>query len=135
MHHAYQYVVLRYVHDVVAQEFINVGVVLFAPDARLIHGRFATDYRRLRAAFSDVDEAHLAATLEYLGVSFAQMVIPSSATTRDIHHLVRQVLPADDSSLQWSPAGSGLTDDCSRTLDQLFHRFVARQPQAATAST
>ena len=38
---AYSFVTLRYVHDVVTGEFANVGVVLYAPDARLLEARFA----------------------------------------------------------------------------------------------
>ena len=40
--------------------------------------------------------------------------------------MARSVLPADDSSLQWSPAGGGLTADTAATLDHLFDRLIAR---------
>ena len=30
---AYSFVVLRYVHDVMIGEFVNIGVTLYAPDA------------------------------------------------------------------------------------------------------
>jgi hypothetical protein len=34
------------------------------------------------------------------------------------------VLGPDDSALQWSPMGSGLTAEAEATLDQLYRRFV-----------
>jgi hypothetical protein len=40
--------------------------------------------------------------------------------------LASQVLPHDDSSLQWSPVGAGLSENLSETLEHLFERFVMR---------
>jgi len=40
--------------------------------------------------------------------------------------IVRQVLPPDDSSLQWSAQGGGFTEDAAKTLDELYKRFVER---------
>src|SRR3546814_11991735 len=38
----------------------------------------------------------------------------------------RSIVPADDSSLQWSPVGSGITDDAQKTLNALFLRMVTQ---------
>ena len=46
---------------------------------------------------------------------------PASVT--DVAHAV---LPPDDSSLQWSPPGSGLSENLSQTLEGLFDRMVTR---------
>ncbi|MGO8675478.1 MAG: hypothetical protein ACLQVX_06370 [Limisphaerales bacterium] len=43
------------------------------------------------------------------------------ATVMDVAHAV---LPPDDSSLQWSPPGSGISDNLSQTLESLFERLV-----------
>jgi hypothetical protein len=40
--------------------------------------------------------------------------------------VAQSVLPRDDSSLQWSPAGSGRTDDPSQALEALYERMVKR---------
>jgi hypothetical protein len=40
--------------------------------------------------------------------------------------IVRQVLPPDDSSLQWAEPGGGFTEDAAKTLEQLFKRYVER---------
>jgi len=51
--------------------------------------------------------------------------------------LAHAILPADDSSLQWSPLGSGLTENPSETLESLFDRFVTRydeRPEVETRS-
>ena len=39
----------------------------------------------------------------------------------------------DDSSLQWSSCGTGVTDDPAKTLDELFERLVTRHEEAHPA--
>ena len=41
----------------------------------------------------------------------------------------------DDSSLQWSPAGSGRTDDPAQALEKLFNRMVMRYEERQAAGT
>lgn len=60
---AYSYVNLRYVHDVVTVEFANVGVVLCAPERRLLTARFTTSHERLSAMFIKIDHPHFRALL------------------------------------------------------------------------
>jgi hypothetical protein len=129
----YTRIVLRYVHDVVTGEFANVGVVLFAPDQRFLRARFVSDYRRLHAIFGEIDEVHLQSIMEHLKRAFANLETRLGRDSRDIGELVHQVLPADDSSLQWSPIGGGVTDDLDGTLNHLFQRFVQRHAEPAPA--
>jgi hypothetical protein len=129
----YSYVVLRYVHEVVRGEFANVGVVLFAPDSQFLRGRFVSDFGRLRAMFDEIDEAHLSAMVRHLDHAFAKFQPGRDDAKPDISQLVQQALPADDSSLQWSPAGGGVTGDLTDTLNHLFHRFVQQHCETATA--
>jgi hypothetical protein len=42
----------------------------------------------------------------------------------DAASLARKAMAADDSALQWSPVGSGLTDNAEATLARLFDRLV-----------
>ena len=46
--------------------------------------------------------------------------------TGEIEQLVRQVLPPDDSSLQWSEAGGGFTENAEETLRNLYSRLVEK---------
>lgn len=127
----YSNITLRYLHDVVSGEFANIGVVLFSPDRRFLEARFTTSYERLNAMFLKVDHLHFRALMRYLANRFDQM----AADIRDGLHvapvtalngIVREVLPADDSSLQWSELGGGFTEDPVATLDELFKRLVER---------
>jgi hypothetical protein len=40
--------------------------------------------------------------------------------------VANSLLPKDDSSLQWSAPGGGITDDPQRTLREVFDRLVGR---------
>ena len=48
-----------------------------------------------------------------------------------IEHLLAKVLPPDDSSLQFSHAGVGLTHDLEKTVEELFERYVNRYSATA----
>jgi len=112
---AYSYVTLRYVHDIVTGEFVNVGVVVYAPSQNFLRARFLTDFRRLNAMFREIDDAHLREMLQYLVVTFDCLEQGASSDASAIVSLVQQVLPADDSSLQWSEAGGGITSESRKS--------------------
>ena len=52
--------------------------------------------------------------------------LPLEKSPGSVMEVAHQIIPADDSSLQWSPPGSGLTDDPSKTLRTLYQRLVTR---------
>jgi Protein of unknown function (DUF3037) len=133
----YSTIILRYVHDVVTGEFANIGVVLYAPDQRFLEARFATSYERLNAIFLKIDHLHFRALMRYMTNRFEEL----SGELRDGLHaqpvnalseMVKQVLPPDDSSLQWSQQGGGITDDPARVLGELYKRMVERFIAGAT---
>jgi hypothetical protein len=125
----YNSITLRYVHDVVTGEFANIGVVLYAPEQRFLDARFTSSYERLNAVFLNIDHLHFRALMRYMTNRFEEL----GAEVRDglmppasLSELVKQVLPPDDSSLQWSQPGGGFTDDPAKNLAELYNRFVER---------
>jgi hypothetical protein len=128
---SYSTITLRYLHDVVTGEFANIGVVLYSPEQRFLEARFTTSYERLNAIFLKIDHLHFRALMRYMANRFDEI----AAELRDGLHvapvtalkeIVCQVLPPDDSSLQWSEPGGGFTEDAAATLDELFKRVVER---------
>ena len=131
MNTTYSSITLRYVHDVVTGEFANTGVVLYLPERRFLEARFTTSYELLNAIFLKIDHLHFRALMRYMANRFDEI----AAEIRDglhvapvtaLQEIVRQVLPPDDSSLQWSEPGGGFTEDPAATLDDLFKRLVER---------
>lgn len=127
--HAYTYTVLRYVHDVTTAEFVNVGVVVFAPDVNFVGAKLRTTHGRLSAMFPDLDRdsfkssmRRLERTLKNIAATYQKSDLFHSAS--DASGVARKVLPADDSSLQWSPVGAGLDGNLDQLVDRLFQRLV-----------
>jgi hypothetical protein len=127
----YSYTVLRYVHDTMTGEFVNVGVALHAPEAGYLSAICRTTYRRVSAAFPGLKGEHFRAVMRHVQARFEQMGerLPTSSTAsgnQTLLEIARGVLPADDSSFQWGPVGVGLAADPSQKLEALFNRMVTR---------
>ena len=128
---AYSYTVLRYVHDVVAEESLNVGVVIYTPAAGVLRGKTRKSIGRLKQTFPDIDLQVFRSTMLAIDRGITRLgseVEDGLLFSADLDargHAVK-VMPEDDSSLQWSPVGSGLTSDVDATLERLFSRYVTR---------
>lgn len=128
---AYSYLTLRYVHDVVTGEFVNVGVVVYAPEHRFLRARFTTSYERLNAIFLKIDHAHFRTMVRYLANRFAEMAEElhdslQLAPAVGLAELVRRALPPDDSSLQWSDLGGGFASDPKSVTAEIYARLVEK---------
>lgn len=128
----YSFVVLRYVHDVMTGEFVNVGVALYASEARYVGGLCNTRYGRVTKMFGEVDGDYFRGLMRYIETQFEELGyrlrngLPMFEPPVDILEIAKSILPPDDSSLQWSEAGGGQTDNPAKTLEDIFERMVAR---------
>lgn len=140
---AYTYTVLRYVHDTATSEFVNVGVALYAPGVRYASAVCRTTYGRLARVFPDMDGETFKSLMRFVQSRFGELgeklggELSLEGLPESVMDLAHAILPADDSSLQWSPPGGGLTENPSQTLEALFDRFVTRyderpQPERRT---
>lgn len=127
----YSYTILRYVHDVVSGEALNVGVVMHMGASQQVRIRTNKTIGRLRGAFPDLDRQAFVSAMRAIDRSFDAVAGRMTTEFRldgitDARSLALAVLPADDSALQWSPAGAGLTDDPAQTFEELYGRYVDR---------
>ena len=131
----YSFTIVRYVHDVVGGEFVNVGVVLYAPDQDYVDAMCTKKYGRLSNLFIDVDGAQFRSLMHFLEVRIdearqsLQNELQFDGKPTDVSEIVARIIPKDDSSFQFSPSGSGLTADPQRTIEELFERYVERYAQ------
>ena len=127
----YTYTILRYVHDIRTGEFLNVGVVLHVPAKSEVLFRTRTTYGRAKSVFPDLDgeafrDAMSAIRRALSGVTKDAELSGLFGRDHDAASIARRALPADDSTLQWAPVGSGVTDDPAMTLERLYARLVVR---------
>lgn len=132
----YSYVVLRYIHDVLTGEFVNVGLVMVVPGRPLILSKSRKTFGRIKSVFPDLDSEAYKGAIDAIerGMRSVQRSLKDEGLFKDgktAGDYARIALPLDDSSLQWSPVGAGLTADPQKTFDQLYQRFVSRYDRAS----
>jgi hypothetical protein len=135
----YTFTVLRYVHDIVTGEFLNVGVVLHSQSARVLTAKVRHTYGRLTKVFPTVNGDHFKRTLAHIEKTICEFGAQTDDLFADFNgdalKFARLVLPHDDSSFQWSPAGSGVAHDLDRELDQIYARMVTAHEDKQPAKT
>lgn len=128
------YVVLRYVHDVVSGEFVNFGIVLIAPDVFFAKAICTPKYQRISKFFQGVSGKHFRDVSTYIQTkmdqvvgNFATQISPSNfpATAQE---LIGEVLPKDDSSFQVSELKGGVAERerLEELARDLYERFVEK---------
>lgn len=128
---AYSYTLLRYVHDVLTGEFVNVGVVLFVPSKGLVRYKMRGTIGRLKGVFPDIDRKAFLSSMAAVRRGL-QLIAKSEKeagllkSDGDAAVIARRAVPPDDSSLQWSRSGTGLAANPEETLNRLFERYVSR---------
>jgi hypothetical protein len=135
----YSFSVLRYVHDPVSQEFINIGVAVYSRDAGFLRAICTTHYARITRMFTKIDGNRFRQLTRYIQeqVSAIGESLPTELPFepgRAIEQLLAKVLPPDDSSVQFSSAGVGLSHDLEKTTAELFDRYVERYALTSDAS-
>lgn len=131
----FTFTVLRYVHDVSTGEFVNMGVALYAPEASYVSAMCNPRYGRLSRVFLDVNGDHVRSLMRFIQARFEEFglkltgELPLDGKPKSVMDIAASILPPDDSSLQWSEPGGGITEDPAATLEQLYDRLVQRYDQ------
>lgn len=123
---SYDYAVVRAVPRVDREEFINLGVILFAKSRHFLAARVEVDEARLRALAPEVDLDLVRRHVEAIpricaGEADAGPVAQLSQSER-FHWLTAP----RSTIIQISPVHSGFCDDPAAQLNELFVRLVAR---------
>jgi hypothetical protein len=102
-------------------EAVNVGALLFCPEKRFLKAAFATDFRRAKKLFGDLDEAFLQLQKEALanrlerGAEFATM------------ENLQEFMDRRASALRFSPARPMQVVNPASELERLFDRLVGKE--------
>jgi len=132
----YSFSILRYVHDPVTQEFVNIGVAVYSPEAGFLRAICDTHYARITKMFAKIDGNRFRQLTRYIQEQITAIGADLRSELpfepgREIEHLLERVLPADDSSIQFSRAGVGLSHNLDKTVEELFERYVNRYTMAS----
>lgn len=126
----YQSMLLRYVHDPVSGEFANLAVVLFSPGMPL-EVRVVSSLSRASRFFGGIEFRHLRPLLNRLARALNKT--DTGAVQMDflkagleIREITSRLLANDVSSLRWSDAGAGITENLKKEADRQFDRLILK---------
>lgn len=126
----FQYQVVRYRHDRVTGEFVNVGIIVYEPASGFVDSQFISKYSRITQFFENVDGNYLIKILkqfkkefEYHSVSYKGLF---SNTYKSINDISGMILPKDDFSLFCSEVFTAIDLDLKIAMSDLFERIVDR---------
>jgi len=132
---SYSYSVLRYVHDTLTGEFVNVGLVLFSPEGEFLRFKGKTTVGRVSSMFPSLKTSAFKELLRSVKNRFS--VIEAETTSNlgiwekksSLDEILLYALPRDDSSLVWSPISTGVTADLKGAFDKIFARHISKFDQ------
>ena len=139
---AFQYAILRYMHDPLTEEFINVGVVIYSKEARFLKLEANSRYSRLSRTFTNINGVHYRRIVRHLQRQIAAFhqkyhsqydLLDEMPSKLDV--ILNSVLTPDDSSLIFGGHGGGLTFDLNKELKRLFERFVLKYEKQKTGES
>jgi len=137
----YSAILLRYVHDVMSGEFVNVGLFFVCPDQNFAKFRELTRARRITDFFPGVRAKTIRTVLRTisttaLDLSSSAPSIVSQATdpNEGMLEVAHGLVAKDNSGLQWSEPFSGLTTNAAETFDRLMSRLVLKYQEQMPAT-
>lgn len=125
----YQYQIVRYIHDRVTSEFVNVGIIVFQPETQFLQSKFISKFGRVSQFFSDVNGHYLLSTLKQFEKEIKRIAATKSELFFDYTHIsqiTNSILPKDDSALECSEVLFGIDINPQSALDDLFDRLVVK---------
>jgi hypothetical protein len=123
-HHGYQYVVLRCVPRVEREEFVNVGVVLYAQGADFLDAAYRVDEARLAALSPGVDAQEVRDALETVCKVCRGVTGGGLPTLGGLGKRFRRLSAPRSTVVQPGPVHGGLTTDPAAELAALLDRLV-----------
>ena len=127
---AFSFSVLRYIHDIVGGEFVNIGVVAYSPEQRYLKCKISSKFARISGTFHGFDDSAYRSYTNVLekriNAHGAEVETGWLFSSEKLGDLLKFYLPEDDSAYQFGVMRSGITDDLEMELQRLFTRYVTK---------
>jgi len=121
---ALDYVVLRIVPRVAREEFVNAGVILYAPTARFLGCRIALDPRRVLTLDAGADLAGIERHLEAVRAVCAGTEAAGELARLTAAERFQWLAAPRSTVIQPSAIRTGVCQDPNAALDELFAELV-----------
>lgn len=124
----YQYKILRYVHDHISNEFVNVGIVLYDPTTKFLCAKTISRYSRLSNFFLDVKGHEVISYLKAfvnnvnnVANSFNELFAHNYT---DLDEVMSEVMRKDDFSIVYTETKYCIDVQPDIALEDAFNRYV-----------
>jgi Protein of unknown function (DUF3037) len=135
----YQYQLLRYTHDLVTGEFVNVGVVVFEPQTGFLKSKMIAKFGRITQFYSEVNGHAILHSLKAFEAGIKRIARQLHELFRNdfktIDEITNEILPKNDSALQCTEVSYALDTNLDDALEDLFERLVDRYNQEIVSDT
>jgi hypothetical protein len=121
---SYEYTVVRLVPRIEREEFINIGVVLYAPAQHFLEVKFYLDKNRLESLCPNIDIDELQKYLDSFGRICSGGSNAGPIGTLPPAQRFRWLSATRSTILQMSKVHTGLTDDPVGQLERLYQQLV-----------
>lgn len=128
----YQYQIIRYIHDRITGEFVNVGLIMFEPTSNYLECKVVTKYSRISQFFGEINGGFLLTTLKQFQNQISeisktmQRSLSDSKDFKDISSVSNFLLPKDDSALSVTDVKYGIDVKVEAAFEDLYYRLVER---------
>lgn len=128
----FQYQIVRYMHDRVTSEFVNIGIILYQPETQFLSAKFVNKFSRISQFFLDVNGQYILSTMRHFESEINR--IPKQldelfTSFTSLEEITNSILPKDDSALICSELLYGLDIKAESALNDLFERLVSKYNQ------
>ena len=125
----FQYQIVKYLHDSVTSEFVNIGVIVYQPETRFLASKFINKFGRISHFFTDINGQHIISTLR----QFEKEIKVSSERLNELFssgsslvNITNAILTPDNSPLVCSELFYGIDINPQSALDDLYERMIER---------
>ena len=121
------YQIVRYIHDQVTGEFVNIGVIVYQPEVQFLQAKFINRFSRITQFFNNVNGNHLLSTLRLFNQKLnleSERLSELFSDHRSLVEITSSILPKDDSALVCSELMYGIDLKPDSFLEDNFERMV-----------
>ncbi len=139
----YSFCFLRYFNEPLSGEFVNVGIVLWAPESSYLGFRFSSKFHRLSRFYHNFQSQDYRQMISRIETRFErldrelnedQANIPFEKPPEQVRDIATKIIPHDDGALQWSKSLGGITGSPDKELELLYEEIIARHYEESESS-
>ena len=123
------YQIVRYIHDQVTGEFVNIGVIVYQPELQFLQAKFINRFSRITQFFNNVNGNHLLSTLRLFNQKLnleSERLSELFSDHRSLVEITSSILPKDDRALVCSELMYGIDLSPDAFLEDNYERLIAK---------